>query len=160
MGLGDSDASRLVNQLAREKLALEQQAKELKEKLAQVKLTPHSLPSFVALLISFLLSLPLPEPLGARQQASPAVAHQHLLELAEEVIRLRALLMSGGKVSDVSETLRLERLSQLEEENTRLQRQVGVWLLWRPTRFSDPAHRLSPSIFPSRPLSFCRRCPC
>lgn len=58
-------------------------------------------------------------------QASPAVAHQHLLELAEEVIRLRALLLAGGKTTDVSETLRMERLAQLEEENVRLQRLVA-----------------------------------
>ena len=60
-----------------------------------------------------------------------------MIELAEEVIRLRALLMACGQASDVTETLKLERLSQVEEENIRLQRQVSTWFV---VRFQDFLH--------------------
>lgn len=52
------------------------------------------------------------------------MAHEHLYELAEEVIRLRALLVTTGRTSDEKETRRLERLDSLEEENTHLRRKL------------------------------------
>ena len=52
------------------------------------------------------------------------MAHEHLYELAEEVIRLRALLVATGRASNESETRRLERVDSLEEENTHLRRKI------------------------------------
>jgi len=67
-----------------------------------------------------------PSPQDKTTHLETQTSHQHLVELAEEVIRLRTLLMASGKATDVAETLKLERLSQLEEENLRLQRQVQL----------------------------------